>query len=213
MLIPMALEDENSDTGIVYVLTNPAMRGLVKIGKTQRSSIDEGLRELYSTGVPYPFDCAYAAKVENFSEIEKALHVAFGPYRDNPKREFFQIEPEQAIALLRFIAVEDVTPEIQLEAESVDKSGTEAGRKYESRRPNLNFVEMNIPVGSEIYFTEKDECSARVVSERKVVFGEEEFSLTALTRNLLNLPYSVAPARYWNFQGRNLNEIYNEIYE
>ena len=24
----------------------------------------------------------------------KALHVAFGPYRVNPKREFFQINPE-----------------------------------------------------------------------------------------------------------------------
>lgn len=43
--------------GIVYVLTNPAMPGLVKIGMTTRSDIDARMKELYSTGVPVPFDC------------------------------------------------------------------------------------------------------------------------------------------------------------
>ena len=46
--------------GIVYVLTNPAMTGIVKIGKTTRG-MSARLSELYSTGVPLPFECAYAA--------------------------------------------------------------------------------------------------------------------------------------------------------
>ena len=46
--------------------------------------------------------------------------MAFGPYRVNPKREFFQIEPEQAITLLQLMITEDVTPTLQREADSVD---------------------------------------------------------------------------------------------
>ncbi len=41
--------------GTVYVLTNAAMNGLVKIGKTTRDDIRIRLDELYTTGVPVPF--------------------------------------------------------------------------------------------------------------------------------------------------------------
>jgi hypothetical protein len=49
-----------ADTGsqIVYVLTNPAMPGLVKIGKTTQVEVEERMKQLYGTGVPVPFDCA-----------------------------------------------------------------------------------------------------------------------------------------------------------
>ena len=46
-----------TDEGIVYVLSNEAMPGLVKIGLTQRSELEVRLNELYSTGVPLPFTC------------------------------------------------------------------------------------------------------------------------------------------------------------
>ena len=44
--------------GIVYVLTNAAMPGLVKIGKTAQKDLNKRLEQLYGTGVPVPFDCA-----------------------------------------------------------------------------------------------------------------------------------------------------------
>lgn len=40
------------EQGIVYVLTNPSMPGMVKIGMTERSEMDARLKELYTTGVP-----------------------------------------------------------------------------------------------------------------------------------------------------------------
>ena len=88
---------------IVYVLTNPAMPGLVKIGMTDNYDVQRRMRDLYSTGVPLPFECVIAREIEDREavEIEKALHTAFGPNRINGSREFFQIEPEQVQVLLR----------------------------------------------------------------------------------------------------------------
>ena len=73
---------------IIYVLTNPAMPGIVKIGKTARG-IETRLSELYSTGVPVPFECVFAGTVSDEEKIEKAFHLAFGPYRINPKNRIF----------------------------------------------------------------------------------------------------------------------------
>ena len=53
---------------IVYVLTNPAMPGLVKIGKTYADDVGLRLGQLYTTGVPLPFDLGYACKVPNADE-------------------------------------------------------------------------------------------------------------------------------------------------
>ena len=41
--------------GSFYILTNPAMPNMVKIGKTMRD-VELRLTDLYSTGVPLPFD-------------------------------------------------------------------------------------------------------------------------------------------------------------
>ena len=91
----------SSSLSIVYVLTNSAMPGLVKIGYTSQDDANSRIAQLYTTGVPVPFTIEYACKVQNAEEVEKALHVAFGPNRINPKREFFRIEPDQAIAILK----------------------------------------------------------------------------------------------------------------
>jgi len=75
--------------GIIYLLSNPAMPGILKIGKTTKEDVKLRMKELYSSGVPLPFECVYAAKVKNIDEVERALHTAFSPDRLNPKREFF----------------------------------------------------------------------------------------------------------------------------
>ena len=58
--------------GIVYLLTNPVMPGLVKIGMTTQEDIDKRMKELYTTGVPVPFECQFACKVKKGAKIEKA---------------------------------------------------------------------------------------------------------------------------------------------
>jgi hypothetical protein len=181
---------------IVYVLTNPAMPGLVKIGRTSTEEAVTRIAQLYSTGVPFPFKLEFACKVENPDEVEQALHRAFAPNRVNPRREFFSIEPDQAIAILKLLHVQDATSEVDQTPSTIGTQEIRAGTEYEARRPNFNFEEMGIPIGSELKFTESD-ASVFVTAPKKVKLGDEEMSLTAATRTLLGLDYSVAPGPYW----------------
>jgi len=196
---------------VVYVLTNPAMPNLVKIGKTELQDVNLRLGQLYTTGVPFPFELAFACKVANAAEVERALHKAFAPNRVNPKREFFSIDAGQAIAILKLLHVDDATQEIEAMASGVLQEEVQAANQYKARRPNLNFVEMGIPMGSILHFVEGD-ATVAVASERKVVLNGVEMSLTAATRDLLGLDYSVAPNPYWTFKGQSLRDIYNQTY-
>ena len=201
--------------GIVYVLTNPAMPGMVKIGRTGRE-IGDRLSDLYTTGVPLPFECEYAARVKDQNEVESAFHRAFGPYRVNPKREFFNIEPEQAITLLKLMAIEDVTPVIQKEAESVDVEAKAATEKFKKKkRPSINLWTMGL-MGEEIVF--RDETT-----KAKVAYGgwiepegykpeDGKVSLTSYTKELLSLPSDARPNTkpYWTYKGQSLSHLYDE---
>lgn len=57
-----------------------------------------------------------------------------------------------------------------------------------------------------------DETEVTIISSKRVRMGPEEMSLTAATRHVLGLEYSVAPAPHWTYQGRLLREIYEETY-
>ncbi|MCW3102316.1 MAG: nuclease family protein [Bacteroidetes bacterium] len=200
-----------NDTGIVYLLTNPAMPRLVKIGSTYREDANTRMSELYSTGVPLPFKCAYAAKVKNPLKVEDALHTAFAPNRINAKREFFEIDANHAISILKLLEIEDKTNQIELEVENVDAVSLAARKEYSKKRPKFNFVEMNIPIGSELFCTKNAE-QAVVNSENTVLYKGDTTSLTSVTRTILGIPYSVAPGPYWTYNGRKLRDIYDETY-
>lgn len=61
-------------SGFLYVLTNVAMPGLVKIGCTT-GLVEDRMRDLSSsTSIPLPFECHFAAKVENMAAKEKTPH-------------------------------------------------------------------------------------------------------------------------------------------
>ena len=197
--------------GTVYVLTNPAMPNMVKIGKTTRD-VELRLADLYSTGVPLPFECEYAAKVNNVDKTEKAFHTAFEPSRVNPRREFFNINPEQAIAVLELMTIEDVTPEVQNEAKNIDVEASVSAEKFKKkRRPTLNYYEMGLKAGDILKFGRNEE-TCTVLNGRQVSYKGEEWFLSNLTNKLLDRTGPMDGSPYWYVKGKNLKDIYNETY-
>lgn len=205
----------DNSSQIVYVLSNPAMPGLVKIGKTTQLEVEDRMKQLYGTGVPVPFDCVFACQVKDASEVEKALHFAFGNVRINPNREFFRIEAERVVAVLKLLKVEDITVqfEAKLEAEvtSADKQSAENMKNL--KRPKMNFHELGIPNGS-VLVSKDGQMQVTVVDEKKVDLNGTVCSLTAATRKLLELPddYPLQPSPHWTFNGKTIKEIYEEFH-
>jgi len=92
---------------------NPAMPGLVKIGVTERDDPQERIQQLFATNVPLPFDLEYAAAADlPPRQVERALHTAFAPQRVHADREFYRIDPEQAIAEGRVDSLAKITADL-----------------------------------------------------------------------------------------------------
>lgn len=86
--------------GYVYILINQSMPGLIKIGRTLRDSKSRA-RELYTTGVPTPFEVAFEVFSESHEKLEADLHYAVYAFRVNDNREFFRYPLFEAIKLLQ----------------------------------------------------------------------------------------------------------------
>ncbi|CAK8715061.1 hypothetical protein GCAAIG_04435 [Candidatus Electronema halotolerans] len=92
-----ALASISPINGYVYILSNPCMPNLVKIGFTTRN-IYERISELNSSsGIPEPFVIEAAFCSINPKKDEQIIHAELDKNRTNRNREFFQFEPLDAI--------------------------------------------------------------------------------------------------------------------
>jgi hypothetical protein len=85
------------------VLLNPTIQGIVKIGRTGRA-VHARARELYTTGVPKEFIILWHEFVHDPHAVEKKLHTMFSNCRVDRRREFFKMEPRDAIRGLMEVA-------------------------------------------------------------------------------------------------------------
>lgn len=88
--------------GIIYVLVNPSMPGVVKVGKTTNEATARAAQLSSGTGVPARFEVFKQYLVKDCHEAERYAHSllekTFG--RPNPSREFFEGSPEEVTAVL-----------------------------------------------------------------------------------------------------------------
>jgi len=192
--------------GIIYILSNPAMPGLVKIGKT--SNLKERMRSLYSSGVPVPFHCVYAKKVDSYSEVEKKLHSGLRSHRENTNREFFRIAVDEVINFLELIPGEDVTPK-EDHFENVEDKAAFVRTSRTGQR--FNFEMVGIPMDSVLTFLRDESITCRVLSRNKVEYEGNEHSLSSAGLLVMNEKLgfnwiSLAGPLNWKYDGELLDE-------
>lgn len=93
--------ETNIDYQYVYILTNKAMPGLIKIGFTDKTPQKrvEGLNR--ASGVPMDFDIEWAFPCFNAIRLEKEIHQYFDGYRLRKNREFFRVPIDKAKEAIR----------------------------------------------------------------------------------------------------------------
>ncbi len=188
---------------IIYILTNEAMPGYVKIGRTS-GNLEQRIKDLSaSTSVPLPFTCFYACTVKDACFVEHQLHDAFDNNRINPKREFFQIAPERVVSALKLAAIEEVTPKKDLIEDKEDREALIEARKI---REKFNFDMAQIPVGSELIFSRDENARAKVLDNHNIEYNGKKMSLSKSAQLILGYDYGVAGTDYWTFEGETLDE-------
>jgi len=85
--------------GFLCTLSNPAFPGLVKIGWSRKVPTDRA-EELFTTGVPAPFEVEYYCLTEGREDLKARIHEALAQHRYSEDREFFRISIVEARAAI-----------------------------------------------------------------------------------------------------------------
>lgn len=198
--------EERNNVGIVYILTNEAMPGYVKIGIT--SDLQARIKQLSSTSVPVPFECFFAKKVGDSRLVESRLQAAFSKDRvdSGAGREFFMIQPEQAAAALSLADGEEVI----LKNPAISEQEKVAIEEIKKRRPGFNFSMVGIKPGSILTFSLDESITCVVHDAKKVEFNGEVTSLSDAAMKVLESKdlhwKAVSGPGIWMFEGENLYE-------
>ena len=204
---------------IIYICTNEAMPGLIKIGKTIRDDVSFRIKELYQgvTSVPLPFECYYAADLENedsLDKTERTIHEVFSEYRINDKREFFEkVPPNKIVALLKLLPHRDVTPRDATLADDneVTEEVLEKSSKLKKKRSATKLKSLGIEEGVELIFVRDDNIRCITTSNNKVIYQGQTVSLSEAARlamNTIGFPgTSYAGPDYWKVDDKTIAEI------
>ena len=201
------------NTGIVYILSNPAMDGYIKVGKTNGNStadVQRRMSTLDTTGVPRAFDCEYAAVVKNYEQVEKSLHTAFGDFRVRSNREFFEgLVPFRVKAVLQLLEINEVTPGVTKEGDPNPTPPTENLIRPNEKPPRLErfkFPMAKVPIGADLEWVDDPSIHCRVMDENNhVEYEGKRYTLSGLAREIKDWS-SARGSIYWLYEDETLQE-------
>lgn len=196
--------------GFIYIFTNPSFKQYVKIGYSD--NVQKRLDDAnHSTWTPKAFRL-YGTYATNRDDGDKVLHSLIELLDDElrvtdsvkgqiRKREFFEMSPAKAWAILEKLAIisgttvclaknDKWTQEEMME--DADTSEDTVSSKKSSKR--FDFGYCGIPVGSELTFKYDSSVTLKVRADNDVDYQGHQYSLTKLGKKLM----SERTGKVWN---------------
>ena len=190
--------------GYIYIMTNPCLKNMVKIGYA--TDVEERRKQLSTTALPTDYEIYATYKTPGKLE-DKKLHKLIDnlnpDLRVSKNREFFVMTPQDAYDLLETIALISGTNERL----KINKNINEKENK--TKKPQINFAKCNIPIGAELTFAEDEKIKVIVESEKKVIYEDEITSLSAVAAKLKNVKH-IQGSAYFLYNGKLITEIAEE---
>lgn len=188
--------------GYIYIMTNPVLKDMVKIGYA--TDVESRRKQLSTTALPYEYE-VYATYETSGNLEDKKLHKLIDnlnpDLRITKNREFFVLTLERAYELLESIAIiSDIKDKLK-------KVKNDTSKKQKTKRPPVNFVKCNIPMGAELVFTEDSSVKVIVVDKRKVQYKDEITSLSAISDGIKG--YSTSGPTYFTFVCLRHDSLWN----
>lgn len=184
------------EKGFVYILTNESFReDWVKIGRSSRP-VDVRSKELDNTAVPLPFKVYATIQTTKYTNVERIVHKQIDRLTDlriRQNREFFNVEPTQALDILLDLAtaIDDAVVMQYVDDKPVqlypsinnEKPQAVKTEKHVSRKP-FEFAMVGLKDGDMITFAPLN-IQVKVNGKNKVEFEGRLWSLSAFTGTYL----------------------------
>lgn len=204
---------------VIYILINPAFPHLVKIGYAD--DVANRIKTLNSnSGIPADFHVyatyEVAARLEDI-KLHSIIDSLNPSLRYNKKREFYNITPQKAYALLEAIAtINGLQKNLHFNPLNdpyvSDTADSLLSAEKKTAKPPLTFDMINIKAGEELVFTEDNTVKVTVDADLKhVVYNGNKISMSALAQKLLNTRRAVQGTMYFAYKGEKLTEIREKI--
>ena len=210
------------EPGYVYILTNPSFKeDWVKIGKSSRP-VNVRSKELDNTAVPLPFEIFATIRTVKFNEVEKLIHKTIDRLTDlriRQNREFFNIQPQIALDILRDISttIDDAFIELYHNNQPIKEAAEVQDEEPHKRRAPFRFGMVNIQIGETVVFTPKN-IKVKVASDNQVEYEGRIYKLSPFTAAFLpdemrNASDAYQGPKYFTYNGRPLDELRRELEE
>ena len=210
----------------IYILTNPSFKDYVKIGKAVDQTIAQRLKQLNaSSAVPFSFSIYATYKTDNATNIEKAVHKMLDKYRYELRarektesgrervREFFLMEPDEAIIALQIIATshgdEENVVKFKKTKDQIDEEKTAKQIEQRTRAENFSFDRKGIKPGTIIEFIKDSNLKAKVIDDKYIDYKGQTYSLTGLAKKFLGKEVVIGQingVRFFQLNGKILKD-------
>lgn len=208
------------EPGYVYILTNPSFKeDWVKIGKSSRP-VNVRSKELDNTAVPLPFEIFATIRTVKFNEVEKLIHKTIDRLTDlriRQNREFFNIQPQIALDILRDISttIDDAFIELYHNNQPIKGAAEVRDEEPHKRRAPFKFSMVNIQIGETVVFTPKN-IKVKVASDNQVEYEGRIYKLSPFTAAFLpdemrNASDAYQGPKYFTYNGRSLDEMRKDL--
>ena len=215
------------EKGYVYILTNDSFReDWVKIGRSCRP-VDVRSKELDNTAVPLPFKIYATIQTTKYTNVERIVHKQIDRLTDlriRQNREFFNVEPSQALDILLDLAtaIDDAVvmqyvddKPVQLYP-SINNEKPQAVKieKHVQRKP-FEFAMVGLKDGDMITFAPLN-IQVKVNGKNKVEFEGRLWSLSAFTGTYLpiekqNNSGAYQGPKYFTYNNKTLWDLRLEL--
>jgi len=162
--------------GYIYILSNPAMPGLLKVGRTAKDPFQRA-RELYTTGVPAAFHVEAAVHVADVREVEFQIHKKFSHLRHATSREFFTATLKDVLFEIFHFAYK--SPQVETDFQTLEEPSRNIPWPLRAREllelHGLPLAEVSARLGISSRKVQREVDSSGALRVRHPKFGEGVF--------------------------------------
>ena len=216
------------EKGFVYILTNESFReDWVKIGRSCRP-VDVRSKELDNTAVPLPFKIYATIQTIKYVDVERIVHKQIDRLTDlriRQNREFFNVEPSQALDILLDLAtaiddaivmqyIDDKPTQLYPTINNEKPKILKQEQRHQLRKP-FEFAMVGLKDGDIITFAPLG-IQVKVNGKNKIEFEGRLWSLSAFTGTYLpaekqNNSGAYQGPKYFTYKGKTLWDLRLEM--